>query len=126
MKTLRVLSLLCLTCFLSGCGNERTIKGAFRLEQWEDGETYYLHRRSQDDSASGGGIIEGTVRRLGWNNRFILVDRHSNYRGDPDGWMIIDVRSEKIIGPFTDAELRARSEASGIQTYRINEAWKKL
>ena len=129
MRTLHFI-LLCLAFLLAGCfwgsGNQCTIKGDFSLEQWEDGKTYYLHKRGQDDSSLGGSIIEGIVVRLGWNTRYILAQRYSFYRGDPDGWMIIDVQTDKIIGPFTDAELQARPEQQGIVTYPAADAWRRL
>lgn len=121
------ISLLCLpVLILAGCGNERTVAGSFQLELFEDGTTYYLHKRGIDDSAEGGSVIGGTVVRLGWNSRYIAAERHSIYRGDPDGWMIIDVQSGAIIGPFTDAEFRAKPETHGIQIYEVAEAWKRL
>jgi hypothetical protein len=119
--------LLCFIALLvTGCGNERTVAGAFRLEQWEDGTTFYLHKRGLDDSAQGGSVIGGTVLRLGWSSRFVVAERHSIYRGDPDGWMIIDVQSGAISGPFTDAEFKARPESQGIQIHEANEAWRRL
>jgi hypothetical protein len=115
---------------MSGCfpgdGTQRTIVGDYRLHQWEDGTTYYLHKRGQDDSSQGGSIIGGTVIRIGWSSHYILAERHSIYRGDPDGWMIIDVQSGVISGPFSDADFRARPEAQGIQIYEVSEAWRKL
>ena len=127
-RTMRLaIPLLCLVAlFLTGCGNERTVAGAFRLELFEDGMTYYLHKRGQDDSSQGGSVIGGTVLRLGWSSRFIVAERHSIYRGDPDGWMTIDVQSGVMSGPFTATELRARPEAQGIQIYEVSEAWKRL
>lgn len=119
--------ILCLVALLmTGCANERTVAGAFRLELFEDGTTYYLHKRGQDDSSQGGSIIGGTVLRLGWSSRYIVAERHSIYRGDPDGWMVIDVQSGTMSGPFTETEFQARPEAQRIQIYQVSEAWKKL
>jgi hypothetical protein len=119
--------LLCLVALLvTGCENDRTVAGAFRLELFEDGTTYYLHKRGHDDSSQGGSIIGGTVLSLGWSSRYIVAERHSIYRGDPDGWMIIDVQSGGMNGPFTETEFRARPEAHGIRVYQVSEAWKKL
>jgi len=100
--------------------------GEFRLEQWEDGSTFYLPRRGHDDSSQGGSIIGGTVTRIGWGTSGILAQRDSIWRGDPDGWMIIDVRTGSISGPFTDAELQRRPEAHDITTAPTREAWRRL
>lgn len=117
--------LLCAGCFPGG-GKQRKLPGGFRLEQWEDGTTYYLHRRGHDDSKEGGSIIGGTVVRIGWSTRYILAQRYSIFRGDRDGWMIIDVQSGSITGPFTDAQLQTRPEATGITTFPVAEAWRRL
>jgi hypothetical protein len=111
---------------MSGCKQQHTVAGDYRLEQWEDGKTYYLHKRGHDDSSEGGSVIGGIVLRLGWSSRYILAERQSIYRGDADGWMIIDVQSGVMTGPFTEAVLRTHLEAQGIQTFEVNEAWKKL
>ena len=117
---------LSLLAVLSGCKQQHTIAGDYRLEQFEDGHTYYLHKLGHDDSADGGSIIGGTVLQLGWNSRFIVAERHSIYRGDPDGWMIINVQTGSMSGPFTEADLRKHSEASDIRIYEVSEAWKRL
>jgi hypothetical protein len=128
-RLIPILSLL-LVVGMSGCfpggGKQRTIVGDYRLHQWEDDTTYYLHKRGQDDSSQGGSIIGGTVLRIGWNSHYILAERHSIFRGDADGWMIIDVQSGAISGPFSDIDFRARPEAQGIQIYEVSEAWKRL
>jgi len=130
MRRLVPALLLLFAVGVSGCfpgdGNQRTIVGDYRLHQWEDGATYYLHKRGHDDSADGGSIIGGIVLHLGWSSRYIVAERHSIYRGDPDGWMIIDVKTGAMTGPFTETDLRMHSEVSGIQIYEVSEAWKKL
>jgi|SRR5580658_9968448 hypothetical protein len=122
--------LLLLLTVMSGCfpgdGQQRTIIGDYKLHQWEDGITYYLHKQGQDDSSQGGSIIGGTVLRIGWNSRYIVAERHSIFRGDADGWMIIDVQSGVISGPFSDSDFRARPEVKDIQIYDASEAWGKL
>lgn len=123
---MRLAPLLLLLLGLSGCEQQHTIAGDYRLEQFEDGQTYYLHKRGQDDSSNGGSIIGGIVLRLGWSSRYIVAERQSIYRGDLDGWMIIDVQSGAMNGPFIEAEFRARPEAQGIQIFQVSEVWKKL
>jgi len=126
MRLLPSIWMLLLVVALSGCEQQHKIAGDYRLEQFEDGETYYLHKRGHDDSSEGGSIIGGTVLRLGWNSRYIVAERHSIYRGDADGWMIIDVQSGAMLGPFNEADLHTNSEVQGIQIFEVSEAWKKL
>jgi len=126
MRLLTSILMLSLFVVVSGCEQQHTIAGDYRLEQFEDGQTYYLHKRGHDDSADGGSIIGGIVLRLGWSSRYIVAERHSIYRGDPDGWMIIDVQTGAMTGPFTETDLRKHSEVSGIQIYEVSESWKRL
>ena len=120
-----VLVLIAAALFKFG-GLERTVVGDYRLEQFKDFKTYYLHREGQDDSLEGGSFIGGIVLRIGWSSRYIVAERHSFYPGDPDGWMVIDVKTGNLTGPFTEAEFKARQESQGIQIYGASEAWKKL
>jgi hypothetical protein len=118
--------LFLLVPLLGGCNRGRTVVGGYRLEQFHENNNFYLHKDGVDDSKIGGSIIEGVVLNIGWNERFIVAERHSFYRGDPDGWMIIDVRSGTIAGPFKESELRARAEVRGMEIFPVSEAWEKL
>jgi hypothetical protein len=40
---------LVLAALVARCGRERIIAGDFRLEQWEDGKAYYLHKRDSGE-----------------------------------------------------------------------------
>ncbi len=110
-------------CFPFG-ERERKVAGKYRLVQWEDGKTYYIHAEGQNKP--GGGLIEGTIKRIGWDERYIIVWRYSNFRGDPDGWMIIDHQQHTISGPFSDTELSKRPQMAGISTMEPAVAWEKL
>jgi hypothetical protein len=121
-----VLLVLVVAALIKFGGQERTVVGDYRLEQFEDFETYYLHKRGQDDSLQGGSFIGGIVLRIGWSSRYVVVERRSFYRGDPDGWMVIDVKTGDMTGPFTEADFKARQESQGIQIYGAAEAWKRL
>lgn len=49
--------------------------------------------------------IEGAAEQIRWINGFILAKRRACFRGDPDGWMVIDVGNQSISGPLTDDRL---------------------
>ncbi len=115
-----------LASLLVGCGRGRAIVGGYHLEQFHENNKFYLHKNGVDDTKMGGSILDGIVLKIGWNERFIVAERHSFYRGDPDGWMIIDVRSGTSAGPFKQSELRARAEVCGIEILPVSEAWEKL
>lgn len=101
--------------------SQRKVIGPYKLEQFESGK-YYLRKSGAEDN--GGGCIEGTVERIGWTKDFIFAERHSTYRGDPDGWMIIDTRNGSISGPLPENEFKKRYP--GVQPLTSQEAWKKL
>ncbi len=126
MRWLISTTLLFVVIATAGCDQQRKVAGDYRLEQWEDGQTLLLAQEWPRRFIRGGSIIGGTVLRIGWTSRYMVVERHSIYRGDADGWMIIDVQTGTMSGPFSEADVRARPEAQGIQIYEVSEAWKRL
>ena len=117
MRFLALIFVLCVT----GCSpNQRTVDGPYRLELFEG--RYYLEKAGVEES--GGGCIDGIVLEIGWTNGFIFARRFSTSRGDPDGWMIIDVSKQSISGPISGEEFRHRFPA--VQIYSPEDAWKRL
>lgn len=128
MRIVRLVALV-LVVFAVACDQdplrmrERLVLGAYYLEQWEDGETYYLVKPQDQDN--GGGVLGGTVVQLGWSGRYIVAERQANFRGDK-GWMIIDVTTGLISGPFSGDEIRTHAEVRGTPVLAAAEAWKRL
>lgn len=120
--SMRVLALLIVLVCAAGCDQtQRRIAGPYRLEQFESGK-FYLEKVGAAET--GDGCIDGTVEQIGWTNGFIFTKRYSTYRGDPDGWMVIDVAKQSIVGPLPEAEFRQRYP--GVQILSPEDAWKKL
>ena len=67
---------------------QRQVLPGYDFEEWEDSRTYYLVRSGDKDD--GGGVLKGTVVRVGWNARYIVAERKANFGGDKNGWMIVD------------------------------------
>ena len=101
--------------------SQRKVSGPYRLERFENGK-FYLEKAGA--SQDGGGCIEGTVEEIGWTNGFIFAKRYATFRGDPDGWMIIEVSKQSMSGPLSNAEFKGKHP--GVQTMSPEEAWKKL
>ena len=101
--------------------SSRRIAGNYQLEQFESGK-YYLLKDGHKDS--GGGYIDGTVLVIGWDADVIAAKRHANFRGDPDGWMIIDIRSDELKGPLSEEEFLKLYP--NLKIYDPVIAWKKL
>src|SRR5258708_6498701 len=109
MRLLTGAALLMLSAPLCGCNVDlglacRTVAGIYCLDKWEDGQSYYLNDRRGyglgGGGKDGGGVIDGTVQQIGWTDRVILVDRQAIWGGDPNGWMVIDVRQRIVRGPI--------------------------
>jgi uncharacterized lipoprotein NlpE involved in copper resistance len=121
----RIVALVCLLLTLVGCSNTKALPGSFELEKWEDGETYYING-PDGTKQDGGGAIEGTVMRLAWTSELIAAERYATFRGDKDGWMIINAKTKRVSGPLTEeafSELRTKHQ---LQVMSAAEAWKKL
>jgi hypothetical protein len=105
-----------------GCSIGKMPHG-YGLQRWEDGKLYYLLGPNEKP---GGGVLEGTVAEIGWNDRFIIANRHANFGGDPGGWMIIDTEAKKITGPVPKTQLQSRHELKDIVIFPASAAWKRL
>ena len=121
-----ILTLACAS--LPGCIDQfidcRKGAGSYCLMQWEDGQTYYLMDGRGDDRP--GGAIDGVVRAIAWGPDLILVDRKPLFGGDPDGWLVIDVRKHTVQGPVTHAEATATIARRSLRSATAPAAWKQL
>lgn len=110
-----------------GCSDTKSLPGDYKLERWEDGKTYYLLGPSkQFEGVKGGGLIDGMVVRMAWDSEIIAAERHATFRSDPDGWMIIDIKSGKISGPVSKPEFDAIRIKRHLDVKEINVAWEGL
>jgi hypothetical protein len=122
----KILILLLLLITIVGCMDqdpfgfsEKTIAGDFYIKQWEDDKTFLLGEKGKTDSGYTDKIV-----KIGWNNNYILIwveRHHENIK-----WLIIDISSKKITGPFTDEEIKNKPELIGIETIGAEQAWEKL
>jgi hypothetical protein len=78
-------------------------QSGYALCQGEDKSLYYLQRSG--DAISGGGVLDGTVETIGWDSSSIIARRHSTFRGDPDGLMVLDIRSGRVSGPVDPKDI---------------------
>lgn len=122
---------------LSGCLGDALkpmaqVTGGYCLERWDEGATFYTLVACSPTATLRGttdnGILDGNVRSIGWNERFIVVKRFP--LGPPEDWLIVDTREQRIDGPYSDrgfAERLAATEAlAGIRIYAVSEAWRVL
>ena len=102
--------------------NTRTIAGVYQLERAES--NYFLIDQHHPDAV--GGVVEGVVLSIGWDQHRILVERHSIFRGDPDGLMVIELANGKILGPLHREDVAADPQLQGIKLLPVAEAWQSL
>ena len=112
---------------ISGCHfdpfglNSKTIVGSYSLEKWEDGVTYYLNGPGNNE---GWGVLEGTVKEIGWDEQYILVFQNDNCCGS--GWRIVNSKT-KTISPLIKAnDVKRHSEINGLATFSASVAWSQL
>jgi len=119
-----------MTACLAGCMDQdpfglstRDIQGAYELEQWEDGSTYYLKGPSHL-SHQAWGAIEGTVGKLGWSEDIILV--WQNDCGTGEGWRMIDTKKNTISPIVGQDRIDGDPILSKIAVATAAEVWQKL
>jgi hypothetical protein len=101
--------------------DDRTVIGNYYLNRFESGSFYLCH---EFRDCSGYGVLGGTVRSIGWNDRYIVVWQNPDF-GD-SGWVVVDSQTDKITGLLTDDQLTSMNSIPGIQTLGASDAWKKL
>jgi hypothetical protein len=115
---LRLASLLAALAIgiFSGCGqSHRQLSGGYYLERFDEGGTsYYVGAPGKD--VNGGGVFDGTVQEIGWNDDLILARVRRIYRGDPDGWYALNVKTGQVAGPLQSSELKTSPAFSNIKT----------
>jgi hypothetical protein len=101
--------------------SDRTVVGSYYLNLSEWG-SYYLCHELRD--CSGHGVLEGTVKSIGWNARYILV--WQNPDSGRAGWVLVDAQTDTIVGPLTDEQLASSAAAKEIKAVDVVEAWNIL
>jgi hypothetical protein len=92
------------------------LPGGFRLEQFESTH-YYIHRGTWIEP---GGVLRGEIGEIGWNEHHIVAWRSAMRGSEKSGWMVIDVGSGAIEGPFSGDELRDRmARDDGLRDIRL-------
>jgi hypothetical protein len=97
--------------------NEPRLTGGYVLEFSEDQSICWVKHGRGSVMTSGGGTFDGTIEQIGWNDRFILAKVRRIYRGDPDGWYVLSVKSGEVRGPLSEQTIAADSTLRGIQCF---------
>lgn len=126
-RALILVAALCLiACDVDLFGTDaQPITGPYKLEVIEGGHYLLVTSRKVLENC---GVIEGDVLRIGWNDRVILFERGSWCSSDKSrpGWMIVDVKTQRIEGPFDLAVIQQRPDLAAIEIKTAEAAWKNL
>jgi len=114
-----------LALLVTACDSTKSLPGGYELEKWEDGTTFYLNTPG-NTTKNGAGAIDGTVQHIAWNKEIIAAERCATFRGDPDGWMIINVKTKEITGPLSAAQFSELRSKANLQIKTAAEAWSGL
>ncbi|HWN96204.1 MAG TPA: hypothetical protein VNT99_14305 [Methylomirabilota bacterium] len=86
----------------------------YKLERFDENGKYYV---IAPDDWSVGGVFDGIVERIGWNQDWILARVTRLYRGDTSGWYALEVKTKRVVGPLQESELSSNKEWSQIKCY---------
>jgi hypothetical protein len=96
--------LCCASLLVWGCsGNSVKVGKGLYLERFPENGKFYLRTRFDD---SIGGVMDGVIYKIGWDNDFIIADVKRLYHGDPSGWYYFDLRNRTVGGPILEKELK--------------------
>ena len=82
------------------------------MEDFEDSGKFYL--MADRYQKSGGGVFDGTIEEIGWDEKWIVARVKRIYHGDPDGWYAVNVQTHQVRGPLAESELKTNTELSKI------------
>ncbi len=102
----------------------RAIRGDYDLYRFPENGKFYVNDRSLRDNG-GGGVLDGTVERIGWDDRYIAAWRQPLAAGDRAGWMLIDTGAKEISGPLPDLGFDVE-RVNGLQVRDVSDAWDEL
>ena len=86
----------------------QSLPGGYCLELDREFDLYRVQDCSGRRKVSDGvGVLEGTIQEIGWNASVVIASRESCC-GAGDGFMLIDIASDKIEGPFSREAIEKR------------------
>jgi hypothetical protein len=126
---------LVLFCSTPGCSDResRPVTGGYCLDRMFDGDHYNLTPCGVAGGLRGktdNGPLDGTVHRIGWDDRYVVAFRQPLVRSEGDGWMILDTAAHALRGPLSDAQWARERERDPtlrhIVVHPVGDAWKLL
>ena len=110
-----------ISLLLVGCNQDRRpLSGRYYLERLVEGGTsyYVIDPEARND---GGGVFDGTVEEIGWNQDWIVARVKRIFHGDPSGWFALNLKTNEVSGPFEDTELKTNPSFANIKMRTVAE-----
>ena len=84
----------------------RDLPRGYYLDQDINGPLVY-YVGAPGKTVEGGGVFDGTVREIGWNDDWIVAKVIRTASCDPNGWYTLNTRTGVVSGPATAATVQA-------------------
>lgn len=120
---MRCLVVICvaLLLFIPGCGSQKVpVGGSYYLDKFSENGRFYMRQRGDD---SVGGVFDRYVLQMGAKEDVVLAYIRRLYRGDCDGWYVLDVKWGKVSGPLSDSERQRICTLNGITCEPVEAFW---
>jgi hypothetical protein len=106
MKLLTFNAAILIGFLLCGCNqSQKHIANGYHLERFDEGGTFFCVT-APGTPINGGGVFDGTVQEIGWNNDWILARVTRLYHGDTNGWYSLNLKTAQIAGPIPADDLK--------------------
>ena len=111
-----LLSSLLLSCTE---GPSKKLVDRYRLERFSESGSYYVI--DARNHSSGGGVFDGVVDEIGWNDDWILARVRRLYHGDSNGWYVLNVRTREVKGALLPSDIKKDPVLAKLQTRPCTE-----
>ena len=136
MKLVRAAIVLIPCLGLISCGPPEVTDG-YCLDAAETPDTYNLVpcrlmkrlRGEYPPMPTDNGPFDGTVKEIGWREKWVVVRRRAHNTEGPHGWMFLKTDAKLVEGPFTDeirAKLCTERGLSDLELWSAADAYKLL
>lgn len=106
--------LVLLNLFVCGCGQSSTkLTHGYKLERFQENGKYYVVYPA--DEPTGGGVFDGTIEEIGWDQEWIVARVTRLASCDTNGWYALDLKTKRVIGPIQESELRTNPALSKVE-----------
>ena len=85
------------------------------MERFQENGMYYLI--DPKDDQPGGGVFDGTVHKIGWNQDWILAWIRRLATIDTNGWYALNLKTKQVIGPIQESDLKTNPALSKIECH---------